>query len=60
MTTGQSLKTFCRSLLEFADEPAALKAWDRFRQGERKMSSYRPEPPQTKYLGDPVPEVESP
>lgn len=52
-TTGESYKTFCRSLLELADEPDALKAWDRFRQGERKSPRYRPEPPQTEDLGEP-------
>ena len=51
-TTGESYKAVCRSLLELADEPDVLKAWDRFRQGERKSPGYRPEPPQTEDQGD--------
>jgi hypothetical protein len=50
--TGESYKAFCRSLLEFADEPDVLKAWDRFLQAERKLPGYRPEPPQTEDRGD--------
>jgi bifunctional DNA-binding transcriptional regulator/antitoxin component of YhaV-PrlF toxin-antitoxin module len=50
--TGESYKEFCRSLLELADEPNVLKAWDRFRQEERQSPGYRPEPPQTEYQGE--------
>jgi bifunctional DNA-binding transcriptional regulator/antitoxin component of YhaV-PrlF toxin-antitoxin module len=49
---GESYKGFCRSLLELAGEPAALKAWDDRREKERKSSGYRPEPPQTEDRGD--------
>ncbi len=43
-TTGESYKDFCRSLLELTDEPEVLKAWNRFRQEERKSPRYRREP----------------
>ena len=49
---GESYKEFCRSLLELADEPAVLKVWDHFREGERKSPRYRAEPPQTEDQGD--------
>lgn len=55
-TAGESYKAFCRSLLELADEPATLKAWDRFRESERESPRYRPEPPETEDLGDPEPD----
>ena len=51
-TTGETYKAFCRSLLELAGEPDALKAWDRLRQGERERPGYRPEPPQTEDTGE--------
>ncbi len=50
--TGESFKEFCRSLLELADEPAVLKAWNRFRDEEHTAPGYRPEPPQTEDQGD--------
>lgn len=50
--TGESYKAFCRSLLELADERDVLKAWDRFRRGERESPWYRREPPQTEDQGD--------
>jgi bifunctional DNA-binding transcriptional regulator/antitoxin component of YhaV-PrlF toxin-antitoxin module len=49
--TGESFKEFCRSLLESADEPAVLKAWNRFRDEEHTSPGYRPEPPQTEDQG---------
>lgn len=49
---GESYKEFCRSLLELADEPAVLKAWDARRERERKSLGYRAEPPQTEDQGD--------
>lgn len=57
---GESYKEFWRSLLELADEPDVLKAWDRFRQGERKSPGYRPEPPQTEDQGDSEPDKDTP
>jgi hypothetical protein len=59
-TTGESYKEFCRSLLELADESDVLKAWDRFRQGERKLPEYRPKPSQTEDQGDLKPDQEAP
>jgi bifunctional DNA-binding transcriptional regulator/antitoxin component of YhaV-PrlF toxin-antitoxin module len=59
-TTGETYKAFCRSMLELADEPGVLKAWDRFRQGERKTPGYRPEPPQTEDRGDSEPDADTP
>jgi hypothetical protein len=53
--TGESFKEFCRSLLELADEPAVLKAWNRFRDEEHTSPGYRPEPPQTEDQGDGCP-----
>jgi hypothetical protein len=41
-TTEANYKTFCRSMLELADEPSVLKAWDRFRQGDRKTKVVTP------------------
>jgi hypothetical protein len=58
--TGESYKAFCRGLLELADVPDVLKAWDRFRQAERERSGYRPEPPQTADLGEREPDAEVP
>lgn len=54
LATGEAYKAFCRSLLELADEPGALKAWDHFRPGDRKFPRYRTEPPQTEDRGDSV------
>jgi hypothetical protein len=55
-TTGESYKSFCRSLLELAG-PEVLKVWDSFRQEERKEPGYRPEPPETEDRGDPEPDT---
>ncbi len=49
---GESYKGFCRSLLELAQEPAVLEAWDHFRKEERESPRYRAEPPQTEDQGD--------
>ncbi len=49
--TGESYKAFCRALLVSPDEPRVLKAWDRFREEERRSPGYRPEPPQTEDRG---------
>ena len=58
--TGETYKAFCRSLLELADEPGVLRAWDRFRHGERKSPDYRPEPPQTEDRSDSEPDADAP
>jgi hypothetical protein len=60
LATGEPYKAFCRSMLELADEPSVLKAWDRFREGERKSPGYRPEPPQTEDRGDSEPDADAP
>jgi hypothetical protein len=49
--TGESCKRLCRRILELADS-AAVKAWDEFRDEDRKDPTYRAEPPQTEDLGD--------
>jgi bifunctional DNA-binding transcriptional regulator/antitoxin component of YhaV-PrlF toxin-antitoxin module len=49
--TGEAYEAFCRALLEIANEPAALKAWDGFRENERNSPGYRAEPSQTEDLG---------
>lgn len=49
---GESYKAFCRLLLDWADEPAALKDWDRRRREERGSPDYLAEPPQTEDRGD--------
>lgn len=49
---GDSYKVFCRSLLELADEPAHLRTWNSYCEGERKSPDYRREPPETEDLGD--------
>jgi hypothetical protein len=59
-TAGESYKGFCRSVLELAGQPDVLKAWDHFRDGERKWPRYRPEPPQTADEGDSEADQESP
>ena len=59
-SAGESYEAFCRAMLELADEPGVLKAWDRFRLGERKSPRYRAEPPQTEDLGDVEPDPDDP
>jgi hypothetical protein len=51
-TMGESYKAFCRSLLELANQPDELKAWDHYRKGERDSPNYIAEPPQTLDEGD--------
>lgn len=58
--TGESYKAFCHSLLELAAKPGVLKAWDRFRQEDRTLPGYRPEPPQTEDRGDSEPDTDAP
>ncbi len=57
-TAGESYKAFGRSLIELADLPDALRAWDEYRREDRRMPGYRPDPPETEDLGDPGPQEE--
>lgn len=53
IAAGESQRAFCRALIELANEPKVLKAWDRFRVDDRTMPDYLPNPPQTEDLGEP-------
>jgi hypothetical protein len=50
-TTGERYKSLCRTMLELAKSDM-IKAWDRWRQRERNLPNYRPEPSQTEDLGE--------